>query len=142
MKKSSSYWYIAITHVFTVVIAVILLQWVIGFSISIIMELLPIYDPVHEIRELIFFIVSPFLIWLAVKYSVIRLEKRYIIEKINQIIILSTVVMVVIGPGWGIFYSLAGNETGPYYHIESILGVIVFYFATKKYLNKTPKNGS
>lgn len=123
-KKVSADWYIAATHWLTATITMTILGVIIGVVLILISQ-----DPI--IVALGFIILYPLCMWFAVKYSVKYLSNTYFIKNTNQIVILSTIYLIIVGGGFRLL-DFKGLVT--YEHIGFVLAVFVFYFASKKYL--------
>lgn len=131
-KKQSASWNIAATHWLTS-----------GFVVPFIINIVVLYT----FRGLgkaalpltwIVLILPPIVYWLGVMYSASYINKKYIITNSNEIALLSTIYLVVIVGG---FRTIGWMRSD----LESILidvaifviSVIVFYFASKKYIKNT-----
>ena len=125
-KKTSADWYIAATHWLTATIASVIFSVVIGILIAIISQ-----NPI--IIMIGFIILYPLMMWFAVKYSARYLDKTYIIKNANQIVILSTVYLVIVGGGLRLYNFLQNGILKDDY-IGFALALIVFYFASKKFI--------
>ena len=124
-KKTSADWYIAGTHWLTTMIAA-----VIGAMILILLATLTKNPLVITIVGLVSW---PFLIWVGVVYSTKYLKKTYLIEDSKKIVILATIYFVVVSGGLRVYDFLQTGvmEDGG---IRFIIGAIVFYFVSMKYL--------
>lgn len=126
-KKVSADWYIAATHWLTTLITATVggVLFVLLFTIT--------------GNPLIVFIASiiawPFMIWLGVIYSVRYLNKTYVIKNAKQIVILSTIYLTIVAGGFRLYEFL---QTGviKIEYISFVVGVIIFYFLSKKYLKE------
>jgi len=123
-KKVSADWYIAATHWLTSSVAMAILGALIGFVLLLIFQ-----NPI--ILALGFIVIYPLCMWFAVKYSVKYLGNTYLIKNANQIVILSTIYLIIVGGGLRLL-DFKGVVT--YENIGFVLAVFVFYFSSKKYL--------
>lgn len=128
MKKQSAEWYIAATHWLTATIASVVFGVVIGIILALISN-----NPV--VLFVGFIIIYPLMMWFAVKYSARYLDKKYVIKNPNNIVILSTIYILLVGGGFRV-YSFIANSVFTSDLIGFILAVIVFYIASKKYILK------
>jgi uncharacterized membrane protein YhiD involved in acid resistance len=125
-KKNSADWYIAATHWLTATIGMAIFGAVIGIILALISQ-----NPTIIMVGII--ILYPLMMWLAVKYSARYLDKTYVIKNTNQIVILSTIYIVIVGGGYRVMNLLSkGILTAD--HIGFAIAIIVFYFASKKYI--------
>ena len=77
----------------------------------------------------------PLAMWLAVKYSARYLDKTYIISNAKQVVILSTVYIIIVGGGFRVAGVISeGSITIE--HFAFFLAIIAFYFASKKYIKE------
>jgi hypothetical protein len=127
-KKVSADWYIAATHWLTTLITATVgsVLFVLLFTIT--------------GNPLIVFIASmiawPFMVWLGIIYSVRYLNKSYIIKNPNQIVILSTIYLVIVAGGFRLYEFMQTGVIQMEY-ISFVVGVIIFYFLSKKYLKES-----
>jgi len=125
-KKNSADWYIAATHWLTATITMVVFAVVLGIILALITQ--------NQAVILVgYIILYPLMMWLAVKYSVRYLDKTYIIKNANQIVILSTIYIVIVGGGIRVMGFISNGIITPD-HIGFALAIIVFYFASRKYI--------
>jgi hypothetical protein len=125
-KKNSADWYIAATHWLTATFTMVVFAVVLGIILSLVTQ-----NP--TVVLLGFIILYPLMMWLAVKYSARYLDKTYIIKNANQIVILSTIYIVIVGGGIRVMDFISNGIITPD-HIGFALAIIVFYFASRKYI--------
>lgn len=135
-RKKSANWYIAAAHYLTA-----------GFAIPILIGLVAtfIIFPLLSLKSavLIFWfksVLSILAIWLGVIYSARYLRKTYIIENKNSIVNLSTTYLVIIGTAYTLFQLFSGKIMGTvivYNFIWLVVGAILFYIFSKRYLTDT-----
>lgn len=125
-KKASADWYIAATHWLTATISMVVFSIVVGIILALISQ-----NP--TVILIGFIILYPLMMWLAVKYSARFLDKTYVIKNANQIVILSTIYIVIVGGGFRVMSFLSKGVITPD-HIGFLLAIIVFYIASKKYI--------
>ena len=139
MKKKSANWYIAATHLLTAGL-------VVPFLIGIILALLAYIwvSSTHIILTQVQFqisiiIIYPVMMFLGSMYSARYINKHYIVSNNVSIANLSVIYLIVLGVLYrlpillkGFSYGLALNA------LAFIIGVGVFYWASKKYIVTTP----
>jgi uncharacterized SAM-binding protein YcdF (DUF218 family) len=125
-KKASADWYISATHWLTATITMVIFSVVLGFILALITQN-------TTIILIGFILLYPLMMWLAVKYSARYLNKTYVIKNANQIVILSTIYIVIVNGGLRIL-SFLSNGVITADHIGFALAIIVFYFASRKYI--------
>ena len=130
-KKQSQDWYIATTHYLTAGFAI---PFIIGLVIGI-----PVAMIVGQnnaiLLEIVMSIIWIISIWLGVMYAAGYVNKRYVIKDSDKIAKLATSYMVVLSGGFRLLILSKGVTTSTI--IETVLfiiGVIVFYSFSKKYI--------
>ena len=131
-KKASADWYIAATHWLTATVAMVIFGIIMGFIIGIISGLVSNNESVILVATIISY---PIAMLVAVKYSAQYLDKTYVISNANQIVILSTVYLVIVGGGFRVMGILSGGSITAD-HIGFAIAIVVFYFASKKYIKE------
>lgn len=128
-KKESADWYIAATHWLTAGFAIpFVLALVLGIPLTLILGKENI-----TLLAFAFIILSILSIWLGVIYSSKYLNKTYIIKNADQIVILSTIYLVLVGGGFRV-YKFIQTGVFTYEYIGFAIGIIIFYFVSKKYI--------
>lgn len=125
-KKASADWYIAATHWLTTMIAGAVLIFIVVFIIALLTD----NSTVYLITDII---LTPLIMWPAVIMSANFVNKTYVITDANRIATLSFVYLLVVGVGYRVIGFLKTGVFSPSY-IGFILALIVFYFASKKYI--------
>jgi hypothetical protein len=128
MRKQSPNWYIAATHYLTAGFVIPLLAMLaLGLLFSSVLQAVP---PI--LMNLIYLIVIALIVWMATIYSAKFLKKKYLIKDKNKIVNLSTLYLVCVG-----IISLALQGFPPWSIVDSIVMAVVFYLASKKYIEET-----
>ncbi len=130
-KKNSSDWYIATTHWLTAGFAVpFLIALIIGAPLTLAFADNP------KLLMPILMLLSLVSIWLGVIYSSKYVNKTYIIKDANKVVTQSTIILVLIGGGFRLWKLL---QTGilTYESIAFVGVVLIFYFASKKYIKNS-----
>lgn len=128
-KKESADWYIAATHWLTAGFAIpFVLALVLGIPLTLILGKENI-----GLLALAFIILNILSIWLGVIYSSRYLNKTYVIKNADQIVILSTIYLVLVGGGLRA-YKFVQTGVFTYEYIGFAVGVIIFYLISKKYI--------
>ncbi|MDB5204135.1 MAG: hypothetical protein JWP09_163 [Candidatus Taylorbacteria bacterium] len=131
-KKVSPDWYIAATHWLTAGFVVpFLLALVLGIPLAIILG----KDNI-TLLSLSFVVINVLSVWLGVMYSAKYLAKTYIIKDSNQIAILATVFLVLVGGGFRV-HTFMQTGVFAYEYIGFIIGIFVFYFTSKIYIKNS-----
>ncbi len=136
-KKESSNWYVAGTHWLTSTITSV----VIGIALFVVATIvvgLTLGTEQKDVPFLAFLmiLIMPLAFWLGAKYSAKYISKKYIIRESKEIIKLATIYLVVVGGGYRAYTAI--TEGGISLEMLSfVLGVIAFYFASKKYVHNT-----
>lgn len=136
-KKKSANWYIAATHWLTAgfiipLLGIIILMPLLGYIfISLFGE-----DRASGLLQISILLLWPFIIWLGVKYSASYCNKKYVIESTKEIVILSTLYLAITR---GLFmgYQIFAQGLLTMNHLISVITVIVFYLASKKYIKQS-----
>jgi len=131
-KKQSPEWYIAGTHWLTSMVSSAIFGAIILFILAAISQDVTILS-IGTI------IIYPVVMWLAVRYSANFVNKRYIIVNPDHIVTLSTVFLVIVAGGYRGYSAL--SSSGGMLVIANAIGffvaLVIFYFASKKYVKKT-----
>lgn len=147
-KKASADWYIAATHWLT---AGFVVPFLLNLVVGILLVLLLGGDDLL-LLSISFGILYVISIWLGVMYSAKYLDKTYIIKDAHNIALISTIYLAIIGGGFRLS-RLLENENFLYEFLGFVIGVVVFYVASKKYVknntaqvqsavNNAPASGS
>ena len=125
-KKNSSEWYIAATHWLTAMVSSVIFGAIIIFLLAMITQ-----NPMVVLVGMI--VLNPVVMWFAVKYSARYLDKTYVIRDASNIVLLSTIYLVIVAGGYRAYHFV---NTGVFQneYIAFILALIVFYIASKKYI--------
>ncbi len=138
-KKASAEWYIAATHWLTAGFAI---PFVLTLLLSVpVTLLLAKYANGNYLQGTVFVLVSILGIWLGVIYSSRYLDKTYVIKDANKIINFSTAYLAIIGGGFRVYEVI---QTGilHYTDLGFLVGVVVFYFVSKKYVKNNSISAS
>lgn len=131
-KKASADWYIAATHWLT---SGFVIPLILGFvAIMVLAAIIGSGASANTFTvSVAIIILTPIFFWLGVMYSAKYLDKTYVIKNAQNIVLLSTVYLVVIGGGYRLYQFL---QTGIFKdeYIGFILGLLAFYLASKKYI--------
>jgi len=134
-KKEVKDWYISATHYLTS-------GFIIPFFVGLLAFVIIFYTageenfPKFVLHLRFLWLVS---LWFGVIYSSKYLEKTYIIKNSDKIINLSTLYFLIIG----ILYRMYNFSLEVDYFIDFLfffVAVLVFYFASKKYLKNNATN--
>jgi hypothetical protein len=135
MKKETAAWNIAATHFLTA-----------GFVIPLLVSIVAgmIFTAVGMEDGVISTVIANNVVmliatWLGVMYSAGYLAKKYHIESSSKIVNLSTSYKLILSLIFIVlaFSASSGNlESVAYVSVPSILGLIVFYVASKKYVKQ------
>lgn len=125
-KKNSTDWYIAATHWLTSMVA----SGILGAIVIIAVAAFTNNSTIDLIATII---VSPLVMWLAVKMSASYVNKTYVVKNASQIILLSTVYLVIVAGGYRV-YGFINTGVFQNEYIGFIIALIVFYIASKKYV--------
>lgn len=134
-KKNSADWYIATTHFLTAGFAIPLLG---GLAFAYINALIFPQDGV--LIRVAAFSEGVALVYFGVMYAAAYVNKTYVIRDARRIVTLSTTYYIVLGVVFFavplLLLSKSGSIPAPdlFVAISSIIGVAVFYFASKKYI--------
>jgi|GEM_PF-3235679 len=87
-------------------------------------------------------ILNIFIIWLGVRYCAGYLKKKYIIKDVGSIIKTATIYMIVVNGTWALIdFGLKISKGIQLVDItalfNSVLGIILFYIFSKKYIQNT-----
>jgi hypothetical protein len=130
-KKASAEWYIAATHWLTAGFAIpFVLTLVLSFPL---IFLLAKYESNSNLLGTTVALISVVGIWLGVIYSSRYLDKTYVIKDADKIINLATLYLVVVGGGFRVYGTIYAG-TFHYTDLGFLIGVVVFYFVSKKYV--------
>jgi len=131
-KKQSADWYIAATHYLT---AGFVLPLIIGLIAGFIIVFLGILEGALT-YNIIIFVVFVLSIWLGIIYSSGYINKTYIIKDVSAISRLSTIYFVLI---FLIRIVIFRDDmlVVVFNVVELILGAVLFYSLTNKYIKKS-----